>query len=245
MKKLFLLLLLPAAVWAVDHQLTAPIGLGDLNSFNQRQLEAARSRALIEERVRYEAASARDSAIATAQRARDEAASRKALAARERENRARQAADWRVVGGVTNNLLAPGWRLIYGKVLETQPDGLRVSLEHDETVLLANYGLQVADQTTVAAYAQETGLHSYLTVLGARATIKKYDCGRACEPPAGWREKELARLDAERAEVAAQEKAEADTLEAARRKFRAEQSANTARIVAYQNQQASNGMPSF
>ena len=84
-----------------------------------------------------------------------------------------------------------GWYGFWGTVIEVQPTGIRM---HGGTMLLPgvdavffieHYPYSVADDSYISwQVAKDAGLYTYMTVLGASATIHKFDYGTICEAPA-------------------------------------------------------------
>lgn len=196
---------------------------------------------------------------------------------RSREERAQLAKlteEWRVVNGTTNNMAWAGWKTVTGYSMETH-DGWIKLRTRDGDICLTNLPVQLADGESVSVQAADTGLHRYTTRLGKAATgtfitLRKYDCGRPCPPPAVWlasaklREEQESRLrteedarmrvalDQNKADVEAFERAQAEEAEhelAVKKKqldaIAAESLATQNRVITFQHQQASNGYGSF
>jgi TPR repeat protein len=88
-------------------------------------------------------------------------------------------------------------------------------------------------------------------VLGANKRVRAYDYGT--KPTAQeiapvreiWEKEEAARIASEERTRKAAEQAKREAIETRQKQIEAARSATTARVVAYQHQQASNGSPSF
>ena len=182
--------------------------------------------------------------------------------------------EWREVNGTTQNMAWAGWVPIRGGVRDSHDGWMRVTTVAGD-ICLTNFPVALADGEKLQVQATDVGLHKLHTQLGTAAnatsaTLRKYDCGRPCPPPATWlasaalrtaeedrlRAEEDARItalkDAYRADLqrlAAAEAAEVEKgKEAERQKLaalQAKQDATTRRVIAYQHQQASNGLGSF
>ncbi len=124
---------------------------------------------------------------------------------------------WRLIDGVTYNIrgqgydyyysktdsrlyaswgsrpvLAAGWFLFKGKVVEVQPLGIRVrgfcnyfgTNASEETIFVVNYPGRPAEGDTLDWHAaREEGLHTYTTVMGAGMTLHQFDYGLVVSGP--------------------------------------------------------------
>jgi len=181
---------------------------------------------------------------------------------------------WRMVNGETQNMAWAGWSSITGSALESHDGWIRVRTPSGD-ICLTNFPKQIADGEMLSVKATQVGMHRYTpkTVkdnTDTGKTIRKYDCGTPCPPPLIWlanaplRKAEEARMQAEEnarlraaeeanradqqrfldAQAAEVEKEQARILQLAAQ-YRTRQDATTQRVVIYQQQQASNGYPSF
>jgi len=243
----------------VDNRLMNNVRAND--AIRRAQAESEARAAAYERDQQAAVARARREAEAAAEAAYRERESIERNARREREATNRQrlsrlASQWRVVNGRKSSLVDPPWRFVSGKVLESHPEGMRVHISGSETIWLTNFPYAVADNEAISEHAQEIGLHRYTTVLGATATLRKYDCGTPIEEPADSKRLRLANEKAEE-ERAAEEDRQAVERErqaaaerarranAAREAREAQRIATLQRVIVLQQQQASNGLPSF
>jgi hypothetical protein len=101
---------------------------------------------------------------------------------------------YRIIEGKTNSVLAAGFKVFFGRVLEVQKNGIRVSGSYlpggpleDTDFFVANFPYQVADGDELSYgtgwAAKVDGTYTYRTVLGASRTIHKLDYGTIYVPP--------------------------------------------------------------
>ena len=155
------------------------------------------------------------------------------------------------------------WFLIHGRVTQVGTNGLLVRIYgntegHEwgvggETIYLQHYPLTdvVVDGALVLALVKNVGRYRYKTVLGAIATVEHYDYGeRATDAEiAEFKKLHVVKLTSIQTELA---EAEKEVQEAERKKAQERariveerKAALTARIVANQLKQASNGYATF
>ncbi len=105
---------------------------------------------------------------------------------------------WRVVDGLTESVLAPGWYQFEGKVVDVSSSGIRVdgafytllgeTNGEGRDFWVANFPFPVADgqhlERTNFYAARRAGMYSYPTVASSRRTIPKFDFGEIVKPPA-------------------------------------------------------------
>ena len=100
---------------------------------------------------------------------------------------------WRVVEGQTNFVpRADDWRLVYSTVISRDANSLLVdgvvskSAEGSSapaTLMIRNYPRVVVDGDHLDPFvAKFVGSESYITVLGAKRTVRVYDFGKPCAP---------------------------------------------------------------
>lgn len=103
---------------------------------------------------------------------------------------------WREINGKTNYAKGDGWVQFEGKVLESQPDGVRIEgwygmpgsfgSPHME-FFVANFPYKLADGEYLGPLqnltARESGIHAYRTVLGGSRSLRKLEYGNSCAQP--------------------------------------------------------------
>jgi hypothetical protein len=103
----------------------------------------------------------------------------------------REPGPYRVVNGITNDVsAAPGWKDITGKITQVLDEGLLVMLNESTTlVLVKNKPGKFFEGDSVYGDGLEVGKFSYITVLGAKSTVRVYDQGKSCggESDPAWR----------------------------------------------------------
>ena len=94
---------------------------------------------------------------------------------------------YRLVNGVTNDVRAdPGWEVLGGTVLQKESDGTyRVSLERGQVVTIRNVPLDLVDNERMPDIeCKYIGTEQYPTTDANKKTVKAYDFGIGCSPPA-------------------------------------------------------------
>src|SRR5262249_46783862 len=102
-------------------------------------------------------------------------------------NKARLKWPYRVVNGATNDVRAdPGWELLGGTVLEKQSDGAYVVLlEGGQLVTIRNVPLDLVDNEPMPdVECKYVGTEQFSASGTSKKTVKAYDFGVACSPPA-------------------------------------------------------------
>jgi hypothetical protein len=129
---------------------------------------------------------------------------------------------YRVIGGVTNHVLAEGWYQIWGEVQQTHENGVRIkgglARPDDRNVFNGEFFVkrlpaQFADGTYIqlgsgtAFVAKQVDHYDYTTVMGSSRRLVCLDYGVACASPAAIKptEKQIAeakeKADKKRAEM--------------------------------------------
>ncbi len=129
--------------------------------------------------------------------------------------------------------------------------GMAVTTGWFISIIAQTHHLSLIDGARVLCLAREVEFMEYKTVLGANSRVPAYDYGTVPteKEVAPLREKlkreEAARMASEERTRKAAEQAKREAIEARQKQINAARSAMTARTVAYQFAQASNGLPSF
>ncbi len=125
---------------------------------------------------------------------------------------------WRIINGTTNYVLGTNqvFKLFFGKVLGTHPDGIRIDGAIFPTVERSSrYGESVRTEFFVRGFSRsfvdgefigpengfaaiQSGHHQYNTALGGTRKIVSLDYGRPTDEPSWVKENQLKALDAEK-----------------------------------------------
>lgn len=108
---------------------------------------------------------------------------------------------WRAVHGATNYARGNGWKQFVGKVVEVQPNGIRVEGTYGEPdrtyydpdgysytdFFVEGFPYQIAENDVISQKEHYTafddGVYSYVTAQGSRRTIHKLNYGTICSAP--------------------------------------------------------------